>query len=86
MGEVHRWNFSPDIAAALFKTPIELKTVIGPIHSEQGYHLFQIEEYIPAELTAEIRQQIIDTIFKQWLDSELNYKIHSDRNLDPKSN
>ena len=78
-GEVHRWNYPPDIAAVLFKTPIELGTVIGPIYTERGYHLFKIEDYLPAELTPKIRQQIIDEIFQQWLNSELNYMIHSDR-------
>ena len=80
-GEVHRWNYPPDIAAVLFKTPIELGTVMGPIHTERGYHLFKIEDYLPAQLTPEIRQQIIDEIFKQWLNSELNYMIHSDREV-----
>ena len=81
MGEVHRWDYSPDVAAVLFQTPIELKTVIGPIQTEKGYHLFQIEEYMPAELTAEIREEIIETMFGQWLDSELNYMIHRDSHL-----
>ena len=84
-GEVHRWNYPPDIAADLFKTPIALGEVIGPIHTERGYHLFQIEEYMPAELTPELRQQLIDEIFKQWLNSELNYMIHSDRHLNAPS-
>ena len=84
-GEVHRWNYPPDIAAALFKTPIALREVIGPIHTEQGYHLFAIEDYIPGELTPELRQQIIGEIFKQWLNSELNYMIHSDRHLNSQS-
>lgn len=76
-GKVHRWNFAPDIAAAIFKTPIPVNEIIGPLRSDLGYHLFKIEAYIPAELTSEQRQEIIDRQFKQWLDSELNYMIHS---------
>ena len=78
-GKVHRWDYSPDIAAAIFKTPVAIDEIIGPIKSERGYHLFKIEEYIPAQLTPKIRQEIIDRIFKQWLDSELNYMIHNAR-------
>ena len=80
-GKVHRWNYPPDIAAAVFKTPIAVGEVIGPIKSERGYHLFKIEDYIPAKLTPKIRQEIINEMFTGWLDSELNYLIHSDRVL-----
>lgn len=78
-GKVHRWNFSPDIAAAIFKTPISINEIIGPLKSDLGYHLFKIEAYIPAELTSERSQEIIDRLFQQWLDSELNYAIHSQK-------
>ncbi len=77
-GKVHRWNFPPDIAAAIFKTPIPVGEIIGPLQSEQGYHLFKIEDYLPAQLTPDVFQEIIDKLFKQWLDSELNYMLHSD--------
>lgn len=78
-GEVHRRDYPPDMAAAIFKNPITVGELIGPIRSEQGYHLFIIENYQPAELTSEIRQEIIDRLFQQWLSSEFNYLIHSDR-------
>lgn len=80
-GEVHRWDYPPDIAAAIFKTPIALGEIIGPIKTEKGYHLFKIENYLPAELTPEKRQEIIDRLFEQWLDSELNYLLHSDKSV-----
>lgn len=80
-GEVYRWNYPPGIAAAIFKTPITLGEIIGPIKTEQGYHLFKIENYIPAQLTPEKRQEIIDLLFKEWLNSELNYMLHSDKTV-----
>lgn len=80
-GKVDRWKYSPEIATAVFKTPVTVGEIIGPIRSEQGYHLFKIENYLPAQLTPKIRQEIIDKIFKEWLHSELNYMIHSDRSL-----
>lgn len=76
-GEVHRGDYPADMAAAIFRTPIPVGELIGPIRSEAGYHLFQIESYQPAELTPEIRQETIDRLFQQWLRNELNYMIHN---------
>lgn len=36
-----------------------------------------VEEFIQAELTPAIRQQILDQLFGEWLESELNYRIHN---------
>ena len=78
-GEVHRWNYHPDLTAAIFKMPVVVGELIGPIKSDFGYHLFKIEDYLPAELTPEVRQEIIDEFFQRWLDSELNYLIHNEQ-------
>ena len=78
-GEVHRWNYHPDLTAVIFKTPVTIGELIGPIKSEQGYHLFKIEDYMPAQLTPEIRQEIVDELFMRWLNSELNYLVHSEK-------
>ena len=69
-GEVRRWDYPPDMAAAIFKTPIAVGELISPIRSEQGYHLFKIENYLPAQFTPEVQQEIIDRLFGQWLISE----------------
>jgi parvulin-like peptidyl-prolyl isomerase len=45
--------------------------VIGPIRTEKGYHLLWVEEFIPAELTPQIRQEIIARMFQDWLSAEL---------------
>lgn len=74
-GKLYRWNLKPDVAAMIFSNkPGE---VIGPIKTDQGYHLFRVEEFISAELTSEIRQEIINKMFKEWLASELNYIRHN---------
>jgi len=78
-GEVRRWDYPADMAAAIFKTPINVGELISPIRSEQGYHLFKIEEYLPPHLTPEVSQEIVDRLFEQWLANEFNYKIHNDR-------
>ena len=76
-GKINRLSCDPAIAATLFCDPIPLGELLGPVKTEQGYHLFKVEEYIQAELTTERREQIINKLFKQWLDNELNYKLHS---------
>jgi parvulin-like peptidyl-prolyl isomerase len=72
-GKLGRTNLPPQIAAVVFgATPGEL---LGPIATEQGYHLLKVEEFIPAELTPECRQEILQRMFKNWLASELNYAL-----------
>jgi parvulin-like peptidyl-prolyl isomerase len=68
-GKVYRWALEPNIASIVFNTfPQQL---IGPFRTEQGYHLFWIEELIPAELTPQRYQEILNHMFKQWLNAEL---------------
>jgi parvulin-like peptidyl-prolyl isomerase len=74
-GKLYRWSLKPDIAAVVFSA--QLGEVIGPLTTEQGYHLLLVEEFLPAELTPERYQDIIDRMFKDWLTSELNYMLHS---------
>lgn len=73
-GNIYRFALEPDIAAAVFSTPTE--ELIGPIKSEQGYHLFISEEFIPAALTAERYQEILNNMFKNWLAKELEYMLN----------
>lgn len=74
-GEVYRWSIPPDIAGTLFSIPP--KHLIGPIKTEKGYHLMIIEEIIPAELTVNRYQEILNQMFQQWLVSELEYLLYS---------
>jgi parvulin-like peptidyl-prolyl isomerase len=72
-GKLTRRNLPPQIAAVVFgATPGE---IVEPISTEQGYHLLKVEEFIPATLTPECRQEIIQRMFKNWLNSELNYAL-----------
>ncbi|MDY7022400.1 MAG: peptidylprolyl isomerase [Cyanobacteriota bacterium] len=74
-GKLSRWQIKPELSAQVFAAgPRDL---IGVIQSESGYELWMPEEFIPAKLTDEIRQQILDTLFQEWLESELNYWVHS---------
>jgi parvulin-like peptidyl-prolyl isomerase len=74
-GKLDRWQLKPDIAASVFGAP--LGVAIGPLQTALGYHLFMVEEFIPAELTPQRYQDILDRIFKEWLTSELNYMLYS---------
>jgi parvulin-like peptidyl-prolyl isomerase len=72
-GIIYRFALSPDIASVLFNTPP--KQLIGPLKTEQGYHLLIVEELIPAELTTQRYQEILDHMFQQWLNSELEHML-----------
>src|SRR5579883_356953 len=74
-GTVYRWSMQPDIAAIVFNT--KPKQLIGPIKTEQGYHLFKVEDLIPAELTSQRYEEILNNMFQQWLVAELDYLLHS---------
>jgi len=74
-GNVDRFNLEPDIAAALFSNAAN--ELIGPIITEQGYHLFIVEEFIPAILTPQRYQEILDNMFQNWLNNELEYMLTS---------
>ena len=75
VGKIFRKNLTPDLAAAVFAAP--LREVIGPLEIEQKYHLFLVEEFIPAELTDRRRQEIISKLFEEWLDGEVRHRLHA---------
>jgi parvulin-like peptidyl-prolyl isomerase len=74
-GEISRWQLKPAIASVVFSAP--LGEVSIPMQSPQGYHLFLVEKHLPAELTPEKYQELMDEMFNNWLASELNYLLHS---------
>ena len=76
-GKLYRWSLKPDFAARIFAA--NPKEVVFPFKTEQGYHIFMIEEFIPAELSPEIHEEILDKMFNEWLRSELNYIIYNSR-------
>ncbi|MGC1394868.1 MAG: peptidylprolyl isomerase [Coleofasciculaceae cyanobacterium] len=74
-GKIDRWTLAPEIAAIVFVA--KLGEAIKPLKAEQGYRIFMVEKFIPAELTPERYQTILDNLFKEWLASELTYLLHS---------
>ena len=75
-GKVYRWSLKPDTAVALFSA--QPGKVIRPIQTELGYHLFLVEKFIPAELTAERHEEILQNMFKDWLSNEVNYLLYNE--------
>lgn len=74
-GTITRSQLIPELAAHVFRTPVgELG---GPVKTEAGYHLFLVEEVICAELNPDLREEIQNQIFSQWLTSELTYLLHN---------
>jgi parvulin-like peptidyl-prolyl isomerase len=73
-GKIPRWSLLPEIATAIFSE--EPGQLIGPVKTELGYHLFKVEEIIKPELTPELHQEILDNMFRKWVEGELNYLLH----------
>lgn len=74
-GKLQRWKLRADVAAAIFTA--QPGQVVGPIQIAEGYHLLMVEEFILAQLTPEIYQEILAQMFKEWLVGEMNYMLHS---------
>lgn len=74
-GKVYRFNLPPDIANVVFNS--QLQQLIGPLQTQQGYHLLIIEEFISAELTTDKYQEILNRLFHKWLLVELNNRFMS---------
>ena len=76
-GKVGRWSLPPHLAEAIGNASVG--NIVGPIASEeeQQYHLLMVEEFIPAELTPEKRQDIINRLFQEWLAGEFNSVVHN---------
>ncbi|QLE54878.1 peptidylprolyl isomerase [Nostoc sp. TCL26-01] len=74
-GKIYRFAFPVDIATVLFKA--SPKQLIGPLQTQQGYHIFMVDELFSAELTPERYQDILNNMFQQWLVTELNSMLNS---------
>ncbi|WP_414541940.1 peptidylprolyl isomerase [Nostoc sp. CCY0012] len=74
-GIKYRFSLQIEIAALVFQTPP--KQLIGPLKTEQGYHLLMVEEFLPAELTSTKYQELINSMFHNWLVTELDYLLNS---------
>lgn len=67
IGEVNRAVLSPQVESAVFGA--EPGTVVGPVKTDQGYHLFKIQTIRKAELNDILTEQIKDFLFSKWLEN-----------------
>lgn len=69
MGAVSRGQL-PDSVRALvdLASPSE---IVGPIQIEQWYCLFRIENFLPAELEGQTKQELENQLFEKWLGEKL---------------
>jgi parvulin-like peptidyl-prolyl isomerase len=55
----------PEIVQAITKANVS--EIIGPIQTKLGYHIIRIEKWFPVELNESVREQILESFFKSWL-------------------
>ncbi len=65
LGLVPRVVLHPAAGEAVFSATAGV--LVGPILTNQGYHLFQVEDLIPATLDDETRARIRQELFDAWL-------------------
>ncbi|OUC13214.1 MAG: peptidylprolyl isomerase [Alkalinema sp. CACIAM 70d] len=74
-GVLYRWSLSPQLSTTIFRTPVG--SVAEPIQTDRGYHILLPEEMIVAELNPTIRKEVIQRLFQDWLNSEMNYQLYN---------
>lgn len=55
--------------------------LLGPIEYETNYSLLRVDQYLPASLEGQLKQQLQEQLFDQWLQekaSKLTIKMHLD--------
>jgi parvulin-like peptidyl-prolyl isomerase len=68
-GLLRRSELKPEISAAVFAA--QPPQILKPIVTAQGAHLILLEELIPAELTQELRYEILSNLFAAWLKQQV---------------
>jgi parvulin-like peptidyl-prolyl isomerase len=68
-GLLARGQLKPEISAAVFAvTPPQ---ILKPIVTASGVHLILVEEIIQAQLTDELRQEILKQLFSAWIKQQI---------------
>jgi parvulin-like peptidyl-prolyl isomerase len=60
-------DFAPEIIEAITNHPAG--DIIGPVESQQGYHLFRIDKWFAPNLNEETRQTLLTKMLKNWLET-----------------
>lgn len=73
-GVIQRWELQPAIATQVFSA--RAGELAGPIQTNAGYHILWVREFLPAELTDALRQELLQALFQEWLQAELTYRLY----------
>jgi hypothetical protein len=71
MGVCYLVELTPEIIKGIIDA--EEYEVIGPIQTKIGYHILRVEKWLPLELNQLVREQIMDIMFKVWLNNLQSY-------------
>ncbi|WP_102349509.1 peptidylprolyl isomerase [Bacillus sp. Marseille-P3661] len=69
IGEVYRKALSPQVEAAVFGA--QAGEVVGPVSTDQGYHVIKVESIQNAILNEKLTEGIKELLFNQWLSDTL---------------
>lgn len=65
MGIRYLVELTPEIAEAI--NHAQEGEIIGPIQSKLGYNVMKVEKWFPLQLTKDVREQIMESLFQKWL-------------------
>ncbi|MCM1983604.1 peptidylprolyl isomerase [Lyngbya confervoides] len=68
-GRQSRFSLRPEVSSAVFSA--QAHQILKPIVSSLGVHLVQVHEIFEPSLTAEVRNQIVSTLFLDWINQEI---------------
>jgi parvulin-like peptidyl-prolyl isomerase len=60
----------PEMAQAV--SDVNEGEVIGPVQTKLGYHIIKIEKWFPAQLSEDVREEILESLFQAWLRERSN--------------
>ncbi|WP_347566110.1 peptidylprolyl isomerase [Scytonema sp. UIC 10036] len=69
-GKLYRWHLKPDKAAVVFSA--NTGELIDPMTTKQGSHILIVEEFIPDQLTPQRYQGILNQMFKEWIENQVD--------------
>ena len=64
----------PEFDDAIWNDKVKIGDIIGPIKTQFGYHIIQIEGREMRPLSEAEKQQVYETAFNQWLDQQRKEK------------
>lgn len=69
LGKVARKSLSPQVESVVYGA--DMGDIVGPVKTDQGYHVIKIEAFRSGALDDETQGQIRQLLFDQWLQEKL---------------